>query len=126
MRTTRTLFCLALSLTSAWPRLAAAETARIAPDFFTTLRAGDARQLRAALDGGASPMARDARGNTPLHLAAGYGDAASLRLLLDRGAEVNATNTAGSTALQRAAANYEKLALLVQRGANVNARDGFC
>jgi ankyrin repeat protein len=106
-------------------RLGATETSQITPDVFATLRTSDLRQLRAALEGGASAKARDAQGNTPLLLAAAYGDAACLQLLLDHGAQVNATNTAGSTALLRAAGDFEKLSLLVQRGADVNARSAL-
>lgn len=109
--------CGTLALTNA-----RAETQTLTADFFATLRGGNVRQLRGALDHGASVNARDARGNTPLLLAAAYADAACVRLLLERGADVNAVNQAGSTALLRAAADYEKLKLLVERGAKVNVR----
>lgn len=99
-----------------------AATPSLTPEFLTTLRNGDARQLRAALDAGAPVNARDVQGNTPLLHAVVYGDLASVQLLLDRGADVNVTNAAGSTALLRAASSFEKLKLLVDRGANVNAR----
>jgi len=104
---------------------ARAATPAINPDFLTTLRTGDARQLRSALDRGVDVNARDARGNTPLLHAAVYGDLASVQLLLDRGADVNATNATGSTALLRAAANFDKLKLLVERGAKVNVRSAL-
>jgi ankyrin repeat protein len=100
----------------------AAPNSSITPEYLSTLREGNVRKLRAALDQGASPKARDAAGNTPLILAALYADASCVRLLLDRGAEVNATNAAGATALMRAATDYEKVRLLVDRGANVHTR----
>lgn len=104
---------------------ALAEAPALAPEFFATLRSGSARQLREALDHGASLKARDEHGNTPLHLAAAYGDAACLQVLLDRGAEINLTNALGSTALLRAAPDFSKIKLLVEHGANVNARSAL-
>lgn len=101
---------------------ALATTPTLSPEYLATLRSGDVRKLRAALDSGAPVNARDAQGNTPLLHAAVYGDAACVRLLLERGAEVNATNASGSTALLRAASDFVKLKLLVEHGANVNAR----
>jgi ankyrin repeat protein len=97
----------------------------IAADYARVLRSGDCRQLRQALERGASPNARDAAGNTPLMLAAVYGDAACLELLLDKGADVNATNKAGATALMRAAYDYSRVSLLVRHGADVNARSAL-
>jgi ankyrin repeat protein len=82
-------------------------------------------KLRGAVDGGASPNARDVAGNTPLMHAAVYGNVASVQLLLDHGADVNATNAAGATALMRAAFDYEKVRVLVERGADVNARSAL-
>ena len=125
MKTNRTPLWCVLASTCGWLGLAAAETATLTPNFFTTLRGGDVRQLRVALEGGVSPNVRDAHANTPLLHAAVYGDAAGLRLLLDHGADVNATNASGSTALLRAAADFEKLKLLVERGADVNARSAL-
>ena len=127
MKTTRVVslsalafVCGSLALTTVW-----AETPTLNPEFFATLRSGNVRQLREALDRGASVKARDAHGNTPLLLAAVYGDAACLQLLLDRGAEVNTTNALDSTALQRAAFDFNKLKLLVARGAQVNTRSAL-
>lgn len=97
----------------------------ISPEFFSVLRSGDARQLRAALDRSAPANGRDALGNTPLMLAAVYGDAACVRLLLDHGAEINATNHAGATPLMRAAQDYDKVRLLVEHGAEVNTRSAL-
>lgn len=123
-KTPRVLTSCAVTVASGLLSLAAAlaATPTINPEFLTTLRTGDARQLRAALDRGVEVNARDVRGNTPLLHAAVYGDLASVQLLLDRGADVNATNAAGSTALLRAASDFSKLKLLVERGANVNTR----
>jgi ankyrin repeat protein len=97
----------------------------LSSDFEAILRTGDVRQIREALDRGASPNARDEQGNTPLMLAAVYGEAGAVRLLLDRGAEVNAANAAGATALLHAAADHRKVSLLVARGADVNHRSEF-
>jgi ankyrin repeat protein len=102
-----------------------AQQSTISSDFFTALRNGDARAIRAALDNGASVNAHDERGNTPLMLAAVYGDVASMKLLLERGAQVNVANAEGATPLIRAAYDYDKARLLVERGADVNARSAM-
>jgi len=104
---------------------AAVEPPALSPEFLTVLRNGDVRQLRDALDHGASAKARDATGNTPLMHAAVYGNISCVRLLLEQGAEVNAVNTAGATALMRAAFDYEKVRFLTKQGADVNARSAF-
>jgi ankyrin repeat protein len=102
-----------------------AEPSTIPSDFFTALRNGDARAIRAALDNGANVNAHDEHGNTPLMLAAVYADVASMKVLLERGAQVNSTNAEGATPLIRAAYDFEKTRLLVERGAQVNARSAF-
>ncbi len=127
MKSVRLSFLLAI-ITSLW--LCAVVRAIATPPYLTeehltALRSGEVHQLRAMLDQGLSPNARDARGNTPLMLAAVYGDLGSLGLLLDRGAEVNAVNAAGATALMRASYDYEKTRLLLERGAEVNVRSGL-
>ena len=62
----------------------------------------------------------------PLHLAAHFGKSGALRVLLKRGAQANAfsTNAMRNTALHAAAAGRatEVGKLLVEHGANVNAR----
>src|SRR5436305_12620664 len=92
-------------------RTAFAEPSTIPTGFFTALRNGDARAIRAALDNGASVNAHDEHGNTPLMLAAVYGDVASMKVLLERGAPINSTNAEGATPLIRAAYDYEKTRL---------------
>jgi ankyrin repeat protein len=102
-----------------------AEQPAISSGFFSALRNGDARQIRAALDQGASVNAHDDKGNTPLILTASYGDVASMKLLLDRGAQVNVANAEGATPLIRAADDYDKVRLLIDHGADVNARSAL-
>lgn len=65
---------------------------------------------------------RGAAGTTPLMAAALYGDAAAMKRLLDAGADPNLKNEAGATALMWAVPDLEKIHLLVERGADVNAR----
>src|SRR5262249_54817918 len=50
------------------------------------------------------------------------GSAAELRKLLDAGMKPDASSTGGTTALMFAARDIEKVKLLIERGANVNAR----
>ena len=120
MKTTYSVICTFCVLLSAH-----AEQSALPGDFFSALRNGDVRQIRDALDKGASVNARDDKGNTPLMLAAVYGDTACIRLLLERGATVNVTNIEGATPLMRAAYDYDKVRLLIDRGAEVNGRSAL-
>ena len=69
----------------------------------------------------------DARGNTPLHLAALRGDAAAVDALLARGADANALNDAGATALHYATGSAAMVKALLARGAtaDVVSKDGL-
>src|SRR5262249_6641992 len=89
----------------------------------TAMRLGD----RAAIDGllrkrPEAVRARGAHGTTPLMMAAMYGDALLVKRLLELGADPSAANTAGATALMWAAPDVDKLRLLLDAGADVNAR----
>jgi ankyrin repeat protein len=64
---------------------------------------------------------RGASGSTPLMFAALYGDVALMRQLLAAGANPNTANAAGATALMWAVPDMEKLRLLLDAGADVNA-----
>jgi len=66
--------------------------------------------------------ARDALGSTLLHHAAGFGTISEMKLLLDKGADVNAANRRKSTPLFWGIHDAAKVAMLLERGANANAR----
>ena len=51
------------------------EAATFSQEWRDSLRGGNVREIRSALDRGAAVGARDAQGNTPLHLAALHADA---------------------------------------------------
>jgi ankyrin repeat protein len=65
---------------------------------------------------------RDSNGNTALVLAAADFSEA-VPVLLAKGADVNATNVAGATALMFAVTSQSNIQLLLDHGADINARD---
>ena len=74
------------------------------------------------------PISRDDSGNTLLLVAAQYGYFDLVEVLLNkRGADVNACNDMGATALHFACCaesfNLKLVHLLLEKGANVHARD---
>jgi ankyrin repeat protein len=97
--------------------------------------------LRTLLVAGANPHLTTVDGTTPLMVAAGLGRATfvpglqrgrrstsaeeAVKTLLDAGADINASNEADFTAIHGAAFRglNEVIEILVQRGANINARD---
>jgi len=95
-----------------------------APELQKAALAGDVALLRARLQAGDSPNARDAAQRTPLINAVRAGQVGAARLLLASGADVNAADVNGVTALIEAAdrGRPRSAALLIQAGADVNVR----
>jgi ankyrin repeat protein len=99
-------------------------------DLHTAARNGDRATVRRHLARGASPVAVDARGFTPLHLAAWGGHGGLLRVLLAAGAPVDVRSEhrrccSGATALHLAVAAGQTAAaeVLLAAGANPSTRD---
>jgi len=101
--------------------LAAAALAQENLRYYQAIRANDLTALRALVKAGGA-NARDDRGTTPLHYAAAYGSIEAMRFLLGSGAGVDARNDFEATPLMWAATEPEKVRLLVERGADVNAK----
>jgi ankyrin repeat protein len=89
---------------------------------FPAIQKADIAAVKRLLDAGASPNERDANGTPALMAATLYAGADCLKLLLDRGADPNGANSAGATPLMWAIPNLAKVKLLVEHGADVNAR----
>ena len=88
-----------------------------------SIRDGDRDAEEAQLrDRPASVHGRAAGGTTPLMAAALYGDAVLVTRLLAMGADARASNVAGATALMWALPDTAKMRLLLDAGADVNAR----
>src|SRR4051794_22716854 len=122
MKRTFTLLCAMELALAAFSATAGASVETITREFHNLLRRGDLAATKEALNRGLSPNARDAAGNTVLMQACIYGDLSCAQFLIGKGADVNASNAAGATALMRAAYEFEKVRLLVDRGANINVR----
>jgi hypothetical protein len=111
-----------------WPDAASGEAPSQAVDpdaarLLTLVRQDDRRAIEDLLR--ARPRAataRGAHGTTPLMSAALYGDAALVTRILAAGADPNAANGAGATALMWAVPDTDKMRLLLDAGADANAR----
>jgi len=64
----------------------------------------------------------DSGGSTPLHHAAAFGTLAAMKFLIANGADVNAANDLESTPLHWAVQEPEKMKVLLDAGADINAR----
>ena len=87
------------------------------------VRSGDTKATGKLL--AASPElvnARDRAGSSPLHHAAGFGNLATMKLLLERGADVNGANKRQSTPLFWSLHDENKVRVLLDHGASVNAK----
>jgi hypothetical protein len=95
----------------------------------------DIGTVKKLLDAGTAVEARNAYGQTALHLAAGYGHVAVMELLLDRDADIEAAADFGHRPLMLAASNRcawktdeaceRAVAFLLGRGPLLDARDNY-
>jgi len=89
-------------------------------------RGGSVEVVSLLISGGELVSLKDSNGETPLFWAAAGGKIQTAALLIKQGADVNATNEFGRTPLLIATRDTdapELAKLLVDSGANVNARD---
>ena len=93
-------------------------------NLFDAARAGLAARVRALLAAGTPAGARDDLGRTALHWAAMGGNIEIVRMLLDAGVPVDAPDKNGWTPLSLIEDSAEVAKLLVERGADPNARHG--
>jgi ankyrin repeat protein len=85
----------------------------------TAIRNGDTSSVQKQLDLAA---AQDAAGATPLHHAAAFGNITMMKALITAKAPINAKNRRGSTPLHWAIHDEAKVRLLIEAGADINAR----
>jgi ankyrin repeat protein len=94
----------------------------VSDTFYEVIRADDTTKLAALVAKGVDVNTRDERGATPLMYAAAAGSAQMMRQLIMAGADVNGKNNFDATALMWCANDLEKVRLLTEKGADVNAR----
>ncbi|MDT7934900.1 MAG: ankyrin repeat domain-containing protein [Sphingomonadaceae bacterium] len=90
-------------------------------------RERDSAWMRYLLTAGADPNVRDAKGTTPLMLAAEQRFVDGARLLLASGAKVDATNRTGETPLIRAVQlkDAQMVRFLIENGADPERQDNL-
>ncbi len=109
-----TTFTLALALSGT-----AAFAQNVSERFYQSVRNDDLATLRELVkDNGAN--VKDARGQTPLMIAAAFGSLDAMKLLISSGADAKAESEAGVTALHWCTGDLAKVRLLLDQGADVN------
>ena len=93
-----------------------------AKEFFQAIRSNDLAQVRALSGEKANLTVADSKGVTPLLYASAFGSVEAMRILLDAGADVNGKDSFEQVPLHWAACDPARVRLLVERGANVNAK----
>lgn len=86
------------------------------------IRANDTRKITKALKSNGGINKADPEGDTPLMLAALYGNAETMRWMLKKGADPNGKNSEDETALMWAIHDLEKIKILLEHEADINAR----
>ena len=91
------------------------------PEYF---KAATAQDVQRCLGSGASVVAKDGLGWSPLHVAAVFGTSDTIQVLLDAGASTEAQDENGSTPMHYVATSgtVEALLTLLAAGGNIEAR----
>src|SRR5688572_20326756 len=100
-----------------------AQQPNAAEPFRQAIRANDLVALRALIAAHGTDV-KDAAGLTPLILATAFGTRDAVDQLLHAGADVKTASNVGLTALHVAWHNAALVRLLIERGADVNAKTG--
>ena len=93
-----------------------------ADPLFDAIQKNDSAAVKRLLESGTNPNVRDADDTPALMAAVLESSPDVVKLLLSRGADVNAASKAGLTALMWSMPDAAKAKLLIDAGANVNAR----
>ena len=97
--------------------IAFAQTA--SDSIYAAIRNNDLSALRTLVKSSGADL-KDARGQTPLMIAAAFGSLDAMRFLIAEGASVKAQSDAGVTALHSCTGDTGKVRLLLDHGADVN------
>jgi len=119
LRLSATIFVLPVVMP--WACSARAQQNSTSP-LIRAIKTADLALVQSLLKQGVDFKSRDPDGNTALMLATLYSSPEMMKLFLDLGADPNEMNKAGATALMWAVDDLDKVKLLVNRGANVNAQ----
>ena len=99
-----------------------AESQQAQPSLIDAIQRNDTPAVVRLIASGANPNLKDEDGVPVVMLATLFADAAGVEELLKRGADPNHTDATGATALMWAMPDMAKARLLIEHGANVNAR----
>ena len=115
-----------LALIASFAVSLSAQNNKAEESLFQAIQSGDTAAVARLIDNGVSANITDEEGIPVLMLATLFADAECVEVLLEGGADPNQVDAVGATALMWAVPDLEKVRLLIDHGADVNARsDGL-
>ena len=111
-----------LSLIALFAVTLSAQTNSVEESFFQAIQLSDTAEVERLLRSGIDPNVTDREGIPALMLAALFADAECIALLLEHGADPNQESAVGTTPLMWAIPDLKKARLLLNSGADVNAK----